>query len=327
MKRVIIDTDPGIDDTAAIFFALSSGQLQVEALTTVYGNVEIEQCSRNALKVLEVAGRSDIPVYQGAARPLLKEPRYGKRVHGDDGLGDVSFAPPHSCLAPGRAAEQIITRIMEAPGEITVIALGPLTNLALAVSLEPQIAQNVREVIYMGGAIFAMGNATPVASANMYNDPEAAYIVCESGMPLTQIGLDVCEHCYVTEEQMAVIGAAHTPMTDFLTAISRKHMLGERQGYIGAEGYTLYGAGPWMHFNDVPAVAYALDPTLFTVKKLYLTVETKGMITYGQTVADFRGRLGKPPNVNVCLKVDGRRLVDRFVECLARGSGGAGRSA
>lgn len=309
MKRVIIDTDPGIDDAAAILFALTSGKLQVEALTTVFGNAEVEQCSRNALKILEVAERNDIPVYQGVGRPLLREPRYATHVHGDNGLGDVEFTPPTTDLAPGRGVEQIVSRIMESPGEITLIALGPLTNVALAVSLEPRIAENVAELILMGGAVFTYGNASPVASANMLNDPEAASIVYRSGMPLTQIGLDVCRPTLITDEHLSLIKAAHTPVTEFLMAITP---------FIQAFERRLGRISQGVHYNDVPAIAYALDPDLFTSKRFYVEIETKGEVASGQTAADIVGMWRKEPNANVCLEVDARGVADLFAECVAR---------
>jgi inosine-uridine nucleoside N-ribohydrolase len=142
LKRVIIDTDPGIDDTAAIFLALSHGSLQVEVITTVYGNVNVEQSTRNALKILEVAGHTDIPVYQGAERPLVRKPNFATFVHGENGLGDITVTAAKASRASGHAVEAIISHVMNAPGEITLLALGPMTNVALALSQEPVRCKN-----------------------------------------------------------------------------------------------------------------------------------------------------------------------------------------
>ncbi|HEY5868785.1 MAG TPA: nucleoside hydrolase [Candidatus Tectomicrobia bacterium] len=155
MKRVIIDTDPGIDDTAAIFLALASPELRVEALTTVYGNGTITDCTRNALIVLETAGRSDIPVYQGAGKPLMAAPNYGSSVHGGDALGEVGVSPPVGTPQAGHAVYELVERVMASPGEITLLALGPLTNVALALSLEPRLASALAELVVMGGAVLS----------------------------------------------------------------------------------------------------------------------------------------------------------------------------
>ena len=317
-KRVIIDTDPGVDDAAAILFALSSPELAVEALTTVFGNVEVEQTTRNTLTILEVADRTDIPVFRGAAKPLLREPRYAALVHGQDGLGEVGLPPPRQQPADGRAAEEIVRRIMESPGQITLIALGPPTNVALAALLEPRIAANVRELIYMGGAVFHMGNASPVSSANNLNDLEATAIMYRAGFPLVQVGLDVCQHCYVTEDQLQELRAAGGPKAEFLLAISRYHMRAYHESWQAAAGYTEYGQGPWVHFNDVPCTAFAVAPELFETVESYVGIETRGVYTDGQSVTDLRGQLGRPPNARVCLKVDGRAVARRLVDSLCR---------
>ena len=194
MKRVIIDTDPGIDDAAAILMALACPELSVEALTTVFGNGPVDMCTDNARRILLAAGRSDIPVYKGAGRPLLRDPNNGwaLHVHGPDALGNLDPLLPQSSLQSlesQHAALGIIDSVMASPGEVTILALGRLTNLALAISLEPRLAQSVAGIIAMGGAVNVPGNVSPVASANLYEDPEAAAIVYRSGAPLVQVGL------------------------------------------------------------------------------------------------------------------------------------------
>lgn len=189
MKKVIIDTDPGIDDAAAIFLALASPELSVEAITTVYGNGPIETCTDNACRILYAAGRLDIPVFKGAAKPLLRPPNQGwaAHVHGADALGNSGFPLPPAARSPlceRHAALEIISRVMKSPGQITLLALGRMTNLALALSLEPRLAQGMAEIVVMGGAVYVPGNVSPVASANLYEDPEAAAIVYSSGAPL-----------------------------------------------------------------------------------------------------------------------------------------------
>ncbi len=313
MKRVIIDTDPGIDDAAAILLALHSPELDVKAITTVFGNVEVEQTTQNALRVLEAAGRDDILVYQGAAKPLMRNPRYAKHFHGQDGLGDVNLPPPRRGPSSGRAAEVIVDLLLQGGDPWTIIALGPPTNVALALSVEPRIVPHIQEIICMGGAVFVMGNASPVASANFVNDPEAAYMVYHSGAPVTQIGLDVCEHVYITHQQFASIQASKDPAAIFLAKISPVLAKAEERVPELARRWTKYGAGSWCHYNDVPAVGYAVAPRFFEAEKLYVTIETRGEATAGETVADFRGLFGRESNVNVCLRVNAEPLVDLFL--------------
>jgi inosine-uridine nucleoside N-ribohydrolase len=310
VKRVIIDTDPGIDDTAAIFFALASGALRVELLTTVFGNVDVVQGTRNALVILETAGRGDIPVYQGAGRPLTRQPTFAPRVHGANGLGDVPLQPPRGRPGPGRAAERLVEAILAAPGELTLIALGPLTNVALALSIEPTIAGAVQQLIVMGGAVRTPGNVTAVASANLYNDPEAAAIVYRSGAPLVQVGLDVCRPTLITHAHLDRLRAAGNAMSRFLTTITPHIMSFYRR---------TYGQGLGVHYNDVPAVAYAIEPRLFGSTRLPVLIETAGALTLGQTVPDWHRQWGMEPNVDVCLEVDAPRLADQFTDTVARG--------
>ena len=208
-RRVIFDTDPGVDDAMALFFLLCSPELQLDAVTTVFCNVDTEQTTRNALILLDVAGRPDVPVARGADRPLLRERRTGgSRVHGDNGLGGAALSPPSREAWRRRAAELIVERVLDAPGDVTLIAVGPLTNLALAVRLEPTIADAVREVVVMGGAVTVPGNTTPLAEANVANDPEAARIVFHAGWPLTLVSLDVTLRVIRTPEEVEEIRAA-----------------------------------------------------------------------------------------------------------------------
>ncbi|MGH2405084.1 MAG: nucleoside hydrolase [bacterium] len=312
MQRVIIDTDPGIDDTAAIFFALGSGAVKVEALTTVFGNAEVEQCTRNALMVLEVAGRTDIPVHPGAARPLVRDPTYAKMIHGDNGLGNVEFAPPHASPSATRAVEAIITRVMSAPGEIMLIALGPLTNVALALAAEPRLASHLRSLILMGGAVLTWGNVTPAASANLFNDPEAARAVYRAGAPLVQVGLDVCRPTVITRSHLDRLRSVKTAPAEFLMRI----MPFIQDAYRKAGIKAIEGGG--VQFNDVPCIAYAIRPDLFGTRRLFVDVETQGALTTGETVADFDGRWGKAPNVDVCLEVNALGVADLFADVLTQ---------
>src|SRR5579862_3680594 len=168
MHRVILDTDPGIDDALALYLALAAPELQLEALTTVSGNVHVDLTTRNALALLELAGRSDIPVARGSDRPLVRQPVVADFVHGGNGLGNVELPAPQTRPVSQHAVDLIIERVMSAPGEITLVPIGPLTNIALAVRREPRIAHHVREVVIMGGAVRRPGNASPVAEFNIF---------------------------------------------------------------------------------------------------------------------------------------------------------------
>lgn len=326
MKRVIIDTDPGDDDAAAILFCLGSGVVQVEALTITDGNVEMEKCARNALMILEAAGRSDIPVYRGASKPLVRPSRHAKWIHGEDGLGDTNLPPPQSQVAEGYAALEIVRRVMESPEEITLLGLGGLTNLALAISVEPRIKERVKEIIVMGGAVRTGGNVTPVASFNIVIDPEAAYIVYHSGIPIVQVGLDVCDRVVETDAHLAAIEQAHTPVTDFLIKVLEYRRTKATMPVVGPRGEIRHiqshirskPGSTDVRLNDVVAAAYVVDPTLFRGEQMYVTIETQGKETTGMTVGDFRGQLGQDPNATVLLGVDGQALADRWTRDIIR---------
>ena len=319
MKRVIIDTDPGIDDAAALFLALASPELSVEAITTVYGNGPVEISTQNTLRILNAAGRLGIPVYQGVARPLLREPTPGwaSQVHGADAMGNTNFPRPIDPypVAGRPAAVEIIERVMAATGEITVLALGRMTNLALAISLEPGLARSVAQIIVMGGAVAVPGNVSPVASANLYEDPEAASILYSSGAPLVQVGLDVCNQVEIPSSQLLQIEQAGTATTDLLSAATPF-----LQSYYRSQGMLREPDG--VRYNDLSAAAYAIDPTLFRAWAYPVIIETHSELARGQTVVDRRALAQESGNnpvnesgkVWVCLEVDAERLSSLFTQ-------------
>jgi inosine-uridine nucleoside N-ribohydrolase len=306
-KRLLIDTDPGVDDSMAILFAFASPEVKIEALTTVFGNTGSDITTQNALRLVELAGHPEVPVARGAEKPLLRPyTGLGWMVHGRNGLGEAELPPPKGKPDPRRAATFIIDTIMANPGEITLVPLGPLTNIALAVATEPRIAQNVREVVLMGGAANVPGNASPVAEANIHNDPEAAHIVFHAGWPLTMVGLDVTHKTVMTPEYLEELRAANNPWTDFIAAIT-PHYLGfsQRQGQNG------------FPVHDSSALAYVIDPTLFETKHVFTDVDHQSEHHHGQTVPDWRGQREMEPNVHVCVDVDSERFLDLYRQRLS----------
>lgn len=314
-KRVIIDTDPGVDDTAAILLALASPEFRVEALTISYGNGPMEQCAANARHILEVAGRIDIPVYPGAHGPLLRKANEGwaAHIHGGDALGGSARDNlPGLDSGDGvtqHAAVEIARRALGAPGEITLLALGRMTNAALALRLAPETADALAEVVVMGGAVRVPGNVSPVATANIHEDPEAAAILYDSGVRIAQVGLDVCDLCGFSDEQFARLVECPAPAVRLLASASEYTRAAYRRLGRLADGEAV-------RYNDVPAVAYAIDPPLFETKRLPVAVDTGSELTRGQTVVDWYGTTGRAASVDVCLGVDAEGLTELVVERL-----------
>src|SRR3954470_3774154 len=235
-RRIVIDTDPGIDDSMAIFYALASPELDVVGLTTVFGNAETSLCTTNALRLLEIAGRADIPVAHGADQPLAMPYRGAVAfAHGSDGQGDVFLPPPTTSPVTEDAAHFLVRTALESPGEITLVALGPLTNVALAMQLEPRFTSQLAELVLMGGNAFSGGNASPAAEANILNDPEAADIVFGADCPIVMAGLDVTEQTLMTSDDLRRVAEIDSPPARHLSAIVPyyAHFFAERLGIDG----------------------------------------------------------------------------------------------
>jgi inosine-uridine nucleoside N-ribohydrolase len=218
---ILLDTDPGIDDAMALLFALASPELELLGVTTVFGNARVEQTSRNALHILDVARRPDVPVVAGAAQSLARPPIPSRGFHGADGLGNLHLPPPDRPLTgwPGAAPGFIVDTVLARPGQVTLIAVGPLTNLAHALQREPRLAGATRQVVLMGGAVFREGNITPVAESNIYHDPEAARLVLGAGWPVTLVGLDVTMQACQTPADLQALGRAGTPAASFIASL------------------------------------------------------------------------------------------------------------
>jgi pyrimidine-specific ribonucleoside hydrolase len=286
-RRIIIDTDPGIDDAMAIFLALRSPELKVEAITPVAGNVPLDLTLPNALRLLEIADRTDIPVAAGASHPLVRRLATAGHVHGVNGLAGVEFPEPKTKPVRETAPEIIRRIVRENPGEITIVGVGPLTNVALALRADPELANMIPAIAIMGGSLSG-GNMTPAAEFNLYVDPEAARIVFDANIPLTMVGLDVTRKCRVSEEHIKQLEAANNPVSQAAGKILRATYERMRHG----------GEVTDIDLHDALAVASLIDHDVITRKDYYVEVETVGEWTAGQTLGyDGHGPVRKSPQM------------------------------
>ncbi len=317
--RVIIDTDPGVDDALALLFAMRSAELKIEAITPVAGNVPLDLTLPNALRMVEVAGRTDIPVAEGARAPLARRLVTAAYVHGNNGLDGVEFPAPKTKPVDESAAEIIHRIVSRSPGEVSIIAVGPLTNVATALRAYPSLTKEIREIVLMGGSLSG-GNMTPAAEFNIYVDPEAASIVFGSGVPLTMVGLDVTEKCTLTDDHVKTLEAGEDAISKAAARITRNALEHSRKGVWGP---------PAMH--DPLAVATFIDRTIVRLEKRFVAVETQGELTAGATLGYKRApiRHSAPlenssatsevvsttfaPNTNVAVEVDAARFFRMFI--------------
>ncbi len=271
--RVIVDTDPGVDDAFALLLAMRSPELKIEGITAVAGNVPLELTLPNALRMVEIAGRTDIPVAAGAKGPLARRLVTAAYAHGENGLGGAVFPEPKLKPVSEPAAEFIRRSVRKYPGEVTLITVGPLTNVATAMNLDSELARMIRSVVMMGGSLSG-GNITPAAEFNVYVDPEAARIVFQSGIPITMVGLDVTRRTSLADDHVRVLESAQNAVSQAAAKIARHAIDHNReQGFL---------VGPNMH--DSLAVAAFLDPSLLKWKEYYVDVETTGELTAGETL-------------------------------------------
>ena len=294
--KVVIDTDPGTDDAIALMMALSCPDLDVQGLTTVGGNASLARTTRNALRLLDYLGRSDMPVSRGSARPLRGRFRYADYFHGPSGL-TVRLPSPRSEPRPLRAPDYITSLAYSFPGELAVIALGPLTNLARAIATEPRVSDWIREVIVMGGAVEVPGNITSHAEFNVYNDPLAADRVFSSDIPVTLVGLDVC-NCVTVER-----GQTGWPEGQFRSAsLARRILAGWFATHPEQDSYNLC---------DPTAIVAAVRPDLLNFREAMVSVETRDSARQGNTTAVYgRG------NVRVASGIDAgasKELIESLV--------------
>jgi inosine-uridine nucleoside N-ribohydrolase len=321
-KKVIIDTDPGTDDAIAILLALNSPELDVRALTVVPGNVTAQQGLENALKLVSLANRCEIPVAGGAQHPLFQKLITAELWHGANGLANVDL-PPSKCKADPRfGPDLIIQMIHESPHQITLVPVGPLTNIALALLKDPSIVPLVKEVVIMGGSISG-GNVNASAEANIYNDPEAAQIVFQAGWRLTMVGLDVGDKTLYDQAHLDQLSKTHGPENDFAVKVLTF--------LIGQEAK--YGAGGGSPMYDPLAVGTAVDPSITSTQAMHVDVESRGEFTRGETVANRHDTVERnvrhgdryiiegvdhvQPNVQVCTGVNAEQFLQLLNSRLA----------
>lgn len=307
-RPIIIDCDPGADDAIALLLAFASREaLQILGITTVAGNVPLALTQRNARAICELAQVTDVPVYAGCPRPLLRSLITAEAVHGRTGLDGITLPAPQLPLQPTHAVNFLIETLLQAETPITLATLGPLTNLAVALVQQPAIQAHIQDVVIMGGAI-SLGNTTPAAEFNFYVDPHAAAIVLSAGLPITLISLDVTHQAIATPERLAALRALDNPASAAVLGLL---------AYYGQHDCAKYGlAGPPLH--DPCVIAYLLDPSLFTSAPRFVAIETQSEANLGRSVVDYWQVLAQAPNAQVVQTIDADGFFQQLTTALAR---------
>jgi pyrimidine-specific ribonucleoside hydrolase len=304
---IILDTDPGHDDAFALLLAARAPELKLLAVTCVAGNQTLDKTALNARRVMTIGGIRDVPVAAGLAAPLLRPLNTAPHAHGESGLDGYEFGPPEIDLASEHAVDLIIRTVRESPEPVTLVPVGPLSNVALAFLRAPEIKEKIARIVLMGGAAH-FGNVTPAAEFNIYVDPEAAAIVFDAGVPITMVGLDATHQARIRAEDRERIRALGTPVGQMVAELLAWYgrTSEERVGWEGAP------------IHDALAVAAVIRPNLIETKHVNVVVETAGTYTAGSTVCDLFGNTGRPPNADVALGVDRDAFVELLIEGLAR---------
>lgn len=307
-EKIIIDTDPGIDDTLAILYALSKDSFEVLSVHTVAGNVGIEHTTRNARGILGMVEENDIPVYRGAAKPLVSEKELASDVHGENGLHGYEFEDENLAPDNEKTSLEAYVDILTATEEpVTIVAIGPLTNVAILLAGYPHLKEKIKGIAIMGGSIGA-GNATPAAEFNFFADPHAARIVFGSGLPLLMAGLNVTENTYVFEEDLEEIGTDNPELDSFLLDITK--------GYIDFAEST--GIGRRMTPHDVMPFMYMIKPELFETEDLDIIIHYDSVQNAGQSLADTRPRNTNEPNCRVIMTADNEGYRNELISSLSK---------
>jgi len=302
-KRIIIDTDPGVDDALTFLLALASPEIKLEALTTTQGNVTLEKATRNALSVLELAQASHIPVAAGSVLPLVEPLRASAYVHGESGIGNSKLPEPKTNPVQTHAVDYLIKRVLAEPNEISIFPIGPLTNIAMAIRKEPKFAKAVEALVIMGGAIQEGGNMSPLAEFNIFVDPHAAHIVFHAGIPITLIPLDVTHQCLLKQEHVDRLMKINSPISRFVRDVLEVYLPSSQK--MGFEGSALH---------DPLTLATVIAPELLTLKEYYVDVDISGGVSMGKTFADIFNVSKKPVNMKVAMNVRSVDFVELFLQ-------------
>ncbi len=306
--KVVIDCDPGHDDAIALMLAHGSPEIDLLAVTTVAGNQTLAKVTHNARVVATVAGMRDVPIAAGSDRPMVREPRTAPTIHGETGLDGPILPDPRVALDPRPAVDLIIETVLaHDPGAVTLVPLGPLTNIAYAMRRHPPLVDRVAGVVLMGGG-YSKGNVTAAAEFNIYCDPEAAHIVFSAGWPVTQVGIDLTHQALATPDVIDRITALATEPGRFV----RDVLLEYGRNYRAAQGFS----APPVH--DPCAVARIIDPSIVRTRPAHVEVELAGTHTTGMTVTDFLGRGGVPLDTEVATDLDHEMFWNLVVDALGR---------
>lgn len=306
-RKIIIDTDPGQDDAVAILLALASPEFELLGLTCVAGNVSLDLTTQNARKICELAQRPDVPVFAGCDRPLKGALVTAEHVHGKTGLDGPTLPDPLMPLARGHAVDFLVETLRnEPPGTVTLVPIGPLTNVATAFEKAPDIVARLAEIVLMGGAHFAGGNVTPAAEFNLYVDPLAAKVVFDSGAKITVLPLDVTHQALVTPERNSAFRALGTPVGEAVAALTHHEDRFEPEKY-GATGAPLH---------DPCTIGFLLHPDLFSGRKVNIDIETGSDLTLGMSVVDWWGVTDRPRNAYFVRDLDADGFFQMLTERL-----------
>lgn len=302
--KLILDTDPGIDDALAFILLKAMPEVSLQAITVTHGNTTVEKCTTNALKLVELLGMTDIPIAMGATEPLVKTLSVAEETHGDTGLGHAVLPDPSTKIASKNAANLIIDIVNANPGEITILCIGPVTNLALALLKDPTLRKKIKNVVSMAGTIHYPGNATPSSEYNVFCDPESFDILLRSGIDLTIVPLDVTYKCLFTKSHVDRLKDAREDIRSFIDRSTAFYMEFHAE-YQGIEGCAI---------NDPLAAAILVKPELVTLRDYYLDIELSGEFTTAKLSADHFTATGNTPNAKVAMEVNVEAFMDFFIE-------------
>jgi inosine-uridine nucleoside N-ribohydrolase len=305
-RPLVLDCDPGHDDAMAILLAAASPALELRAITTVAGNQTLAKTTLNARRVCSVADIRDVPIAAGCDRPLVREQVVAAEIHGESGLDGPAFGEPVVPLDPRHAAEVIIeeSRLVD---DLTLVAVGPLTNVATALQRDPQLAGRLKRIVIMGGAI-GIGNTTPAAEFNIFVDPEAADTVLRSGAPVTMVPLEVTHQAAAGDEVLSRIERLGTPVARLSVDLLR---------FFAGTYRSVFGF-PHPPVHDPCAVAWLIDPEVVATEAMHVDIETRSQACDGRTVCDRYGVTGRPPNAEVGVELDVERFWDLMLDALGR---------